>query len=388
VAYLAVAVLVVSLSSRPVVALGLALLLGSLTGSGHVLLLWSAYQAGRRAVTRSRLAMTVGAVVGGLAAQLAIAAIDPRELLADGVRRVLATYVVFVVLPLLAGRYVAQHEQLVAVLRERNRELRGQRHLLAEQERLRERLRIARDMHDSLGQRLSLVSVQAAALEVADLPPPQRTAVGQLAHATRGALAELHDLVGALRREPESGSPGVADIVMVVDEFRAAGVAVALTEHGERRAITGSGADAAYRVVQEGLTNAARHAPGQPVTVGVRWEPDTLVVTVTNPTGSDLASAGISEGGAAPAGPPGVAGRRVAGHGLTGLAERMELAGGYVEHHVGDGSFRLVAMVPTVIEQVAEVEEPARRGRTLLLGIATAVLMFVVLPAGLLLGVR
>jgi signal transduction histidine kinase len=344
--------------------------------------------------------MVVGAVVGGLAAQLAVAATDPREALADGVQRVLATYVVFVVLPLLAGRYMAQHEQLVAVLRERNRELRGQRHLVAEQERLRERLRIARDMHDSLGQRLSLVSVQAAALEVADLPPPQRRAVGQLAHATRGALAELHELVGALRREPEPGTPGVADIATVVDEFRAAGVAVALTEHGERRPITGSGADAAYRVVQEGLTNAARHAPGQPVTVGVRWEPDTLVVTVTNPTGPGTAPSGRSGGGLPDSGPAdsgpadsrravaGLAGRGVAGHGLTGLAERVELAGGYVEHRVGDGSFRLVAMVPTVIEQVAEVEEPAQRGRTLVLGIATAVLMFVVLPAGLLLGVR
>jgi DNA-binding NarL/FixJ family response regulator/signal transduction histidine kinase len=420
-AYLAVAVLVMALTGRPVVALGVALLLGSVTGSGHVLLLWAAYHAGRQARTRSRLAMVVGAASGGLAAQLAVAAlaVAPRGGLADGVQRVAAIYVVFVALPLLAGRYVAQHERLVAVLRERNRELRSQRHLVAEQERLRERLRIARDMHDSLGQRLSLVSVQAAALEVSDLPPAQRLAVGQLAQAARGAMTELHELVGALRREPEPGSLGVGDISTVVGEFRAAGVPVMLTEHGDRRPITGSGADAAYRVVQEGLTNASRHAAGQPVTVGVRWETDTLVVTVTNPIAGPGPAVPVSAGpvvaGPVAVGPlaaahvaaapvvaghgvagdsvaehgvagqsvagHGVADHSVAGHGLTGLAERVELVGGYLEHRSGDGSFRLVAMLPTLTEQLVELDEPARRGRTLVLGIATAVLMFVVLGA-------
>jgi signal transduction histidine kinase len=262
---------------------------------------------------------------------------------------------------------VAQHDRLVSVLRQRNRELEGRRELVAAQERLHERLRIARDMHDSLGQRLSLVSVQAAALEVSDLPGPQRVQVGQLAQAARGALAELHEVVGALRREPASGPAGLAEVGALVDEFVAAGVPVTRHEDGPAGSLAGSGGQAAYRVVQEGLTNAARHAAGAPVTVRLRWEPDALLVTVTNPA-------------------PGPA--RPAGHGLTGLAERIELAGGLLEHRHGDGGFRLVAMLPTLVPEPTELDDPTTRRRSLVLGVVTAVLMFVVLPAGLLLGVR
>jgi signal transduction histidine kinase len=370
-AAVAVFTLVPAGSRWPAAALALALLLASMSGSGHVVLLWAAYQAGRSARSRTGTAATVGASLGGLAAQLAVAAADPRVALSEDLRRVLGTYLVFVALPLLAGAYVAEHDRLVASLRERNRELRAQRHLVAEQERLRERLRIARDMHDSLGQRLSLVSVQAAALEVSDLPDAQRTAARQLAQATRTAMSELHELVGALRRDPSADPPGPDAIRSPIEEFRAAGVAVALHEAGTAGmagTLPASGADAAYRMVQEGLTNAARHAPGQPVTVRLDWEPDALLVAVTNPTDAREPVR--------------------AGHGLTGLAERVELAGGYLEHRLEPGGFRLFAMLPRLAPVAAEREEPPRRGRSVAIAVATAVLMFVVLPAGLLLGVR
>jgi signal transduction histidine kinase len=120
-------------------------------------------------------------------------------------------------------------------------------------------------------------------------------------------------------------------------------------------------------VVQEGLTNAARHAPGRPVTLRLRWEPDAFLVSVTNPSNT---------------------GFQDAGHGLTGLAERVELAGGYLEHRHDGDTFRLFAMLPTLDPTPAEPEEEPARGRMLVVGVATAVLMFVVLPAGLLLGVR
>lgn len=196
-AYALVVALVIALSRRvPLAAFAVALVLTPLTGTAYVLLLWAAYHAGRAAVSRSGTAMLVGTALGALAVQLVGLPAWP-----GAVSSLLGTYLVFVALPVLVGRYLAQQERLVSTLDRHNRQLRRERELVAEQEQLRERLRIARDMHDSLGHRLSLVSVQAAALEVSALPAPQREAVGHLARATRDAMDELYGLVGALRSE-------------------------------------------------------------------------------------------------------------------------------------------------------------------------------------------
>jgi signal transduction histidine kinase len=264
----------------------------------------------------------------------------------------------------------------LSALDQHNRQLRWKREVLAEQERLRERLRIARDMHDSLGHRLSLVSVQAAALEVSALPPREREAVGQLARAARGALNELYELVGALRGgdETQGRSPGVEAIGNVVEEFQAAGVPVTLRQHGEPHPITAAAGRAAYRVVEEGLTNAAKHAPGQPVTVNVEWEPDALLLAVVNPLPDCAAVAGGTDGG----------------HGLSGLGERVEPVGGFLDHRRSDDGFRLLAMLPVEAEEPAVDADPAIVGRIRMaaLGFAMAALIFVVLPVGMLLGVR
>jgi signal transduction histidine kinase len=326
--------------------------------------------------------MVAGAGLGCFAVQLLARPVDPHAL-----SNLVATYVVFVALPLLVGRYLAQHQRLVSALDRHNRQLRRERELLAERERLRERLLIARNMHDSLGHRLSLVSIQAAALEVSELPPRQRQAVRQLATAARGAMDELHELVGALRQQDETGgrSPGVAAISEVVEEFRAAGMPVTLLHRGEPQPLPTAVGQAAYRVVEEGLTNAAKHAPGQRVTVCAEWEPDALLLTVVNdlpdcPTAPCDAPAATGD---APAVRRGIG----VGHGLTGLSERVRLAGGFLDRKPSDGEFRLVAMLPAVVEEAAADDLPAvGRIRTVVLGFATAALMFVVLPAGMLLG--
>jgi signal transduction histidine kinase len=370
--YVLVASLVIVLRYRiPMAAFVVAIALASLTGGGYALLIWASYQAGREIVSRSGTVMVVGAALGGLAAQLASPGANQRM-----IPNLVTTYVVFVALPLLAGRYLAQHARLLSALDQHNRQLRWKREVLAEQERLRERLRIARDMHDSLGHRLSLVSVQAAALEVSALPPREREAVGQLARAARGALNELYELVGALRGgdETQGRSPGVEAIGNVVEEFQAAGVPVTLRQHGEPHPITAAAGRAAYRVVEEGLTNAAKHAPGQPVTVNVEWEPDALLLAVVNPLPDCAAVAGGTDGG----------------HGLSGLGERVEPVGGFLDHRRSDDGFRLLAMLPVEAEEPAVDADPATVGRIRMaaLGFATAALIFVVLPLGMLLGVR
>jgi signal transduction histidine kinase len=373
--YALAVVLVIALGSRAALAgLVAALVLASLTGGSYVLLLWAAYQAGRDIVSRSGAAIAAGAVLGSLGVQIAARQVDVRVM-----PTLVVTYVVFVGLPLFAGRYLAQHERLVSALNHRNQQLRWKREFLAEQERLRERLRIARDMHDSLGHRLSLVSIQAAALEVSALPPRQRAAIRQLAAAARSAMDELYELVGVLRNEDaRPGQPAAEAIAAVVAEFQAAGVQVTLRCRGEPRSLPATAAQAAYRVVEEGLTNAAKHAVDQPVTVNVQWEPGTLLLDVSNAVPAQ------------PAGPGRGTGART---GLHGLSERIGAAGGFLDHQLSGGQFRLVAMLPAA-EETGGVETgggqvpPVPHIRTAALGFTTAVLMFLVLPASMLLGVR
>jgi signal transduction histidine kinase len=351
-AYAAMVTAVIALGrAAPVTALAAALLLATPAGQGCVLLLWTAYQAGRALVPWPRLAAAPGVALACLGAQAALAPAGPRP--ATGL---VAGYLVFAALPLLAGRYLAQQERLVSAL--------GQR-------REQERRSLAGDLHDSLGHRLSLVSVQAAALEAAPLPPPQRAAAARIAAAARGALDDLHELAGSLR-DPAGRAgagvrePGIEALAGLVAEFRAAGMAAELRQRGPRQPLPAAAGQAAYRVAREGLTNAARHAPGQPVTVSLNWEPGTLLLTVSNQLPR----------GAQPGGP---------GLGLAGLGERVRLAGGLLDHAASAGRFRLFAMLPAAGPGPAPAGQPGRR---MVLGRAVAVLMFVVLPATLLLGVR
>ncbi|MGC7097738.1 sensor histidine kinase [Amycolatopsis lurida] len=321
-----------------------ATVLACLTGGGYALMLCASYRAGQQAGSR-RDYLAVGL---SAAAYLGVQLVGGPQM----VPKVL----VLVVLPMVVGRYFAQHRRLVEALDEHNRRLRAERDLLAERERLTERLRIARDMHDSLGHRLGLLSVQAAALEVGD--SPDREAVRRLAGIARQATAELHELVGTLRSpvEVEPREPRLAEVGGLVDEFRAAGVRVDLHSEGEARQVEPEVEQAAYRVVEEGLTNAAKHAPAAEVQVSLRWEDDALLVSIRN----GLPCAPESGGG----------------HGLTGLAERVALAGGLVHHDRSETEFRLTAMLPAPAPAAVEPRSLGRvRVAALVLAVASMVVM-------------
>lgn len=273
----------------------------------------------------------------------------------------LGGYLLLAVLPALWGRYRAQRRALTDALRERNEQLVREHAMIAHQARLRERHRIAQDMHDSLGHQLALISVHTGALEVdRTLTDRQREAVGVLRLAAVAAMRELREVVGVLHDESTAlppgpgpgpaavvgvgagaggvGSGGVDGIEALVESSRAAGTPVSLLRDGERRPLTASAGHAAYRVVQEALTNAHKHAPGAPITVALRYEPDALVVEVVNPAAPE--PVGVRAGGAAPAVVSG-------GQGLTGLRERARLVGGMV--HAGPtagAGFRLAAVLP------------------------------------------
>jgi signal transduction histidine kinase len=261
---------------------------------------------------------------------------------------------VVIVVPGLAGRYWSQRRTLTDILREYNAQLLRERAMIAGQARSRERQRIAQDMHDSLGHQLTLISVHTGALEVdRELTGRQREVVGVLREASVSAMHELREVVGLLRdgvrapshpgqsqaleamgeEDAKAPSRGVSGIEGLVEASRRAGTAVELRRSGDVRELAPTADHAAYRIAQEGVTNAHKHAPGAAITIELRYEPESLVVEVVNGPAAGTKDTGRSV----------VSG----GQGLTGLKERTRLIGGMVhEGPTADGGFRLAGLLP------------------------------------------
>ncbi|MGP3969378.1 sensor histidine kinase [Streptomyces sp. 6N223] len=248
------------------------------------------------------------------------------------------------------GAGMRVRRQLVARLREdAERERADHARRLADARRA-EREAIAREMHDVLAHRISLLSVHAGALAYRTGPAAGEAATplsnGEISESAQlirdtahQALQELRQVLTVLRGADGSDGaalPRIADIRALVAEAEEAGQRVVLTEEydaGAARTLRGPVQRTAYRVVQEGLTNARKHAPGAPVVVAVGGKPgDELTVLVRN----ELPA------GASPAAIPG------AGAGLAGLEERTVLDGGSLRHgaNAHDGTFELLARLP------------------------------------------
>ena len=251
------------------------------------------------------------------------------------------------------GLLARTRRELVLSLAERARRAEADQRLRAEQARRAERVGIAREMHDVLAHRLSLLAVHAGALEfnAGATPDEVAEAAGVIRSSAHLALEELRGVISVLRDAPPSDdgllSGDGADLVPLVEESRRAGMRVELYDHGLRLAdLPDATGRAAYRVVQEGLTNARKHAPGQAVTVLLAGTAGAeLRVEVRNPSpgGTTSGAAGVA-GGVASGADLGLTG---AGAGLAGLGERAALAGGRLEcGPVVGGGFRLVAWLP------------------------------------------
>ncbi|TDB89917.1 histidine kinase [Actinomadura sp. KC216] len=239
-----------------------------------------------------------------------------------------------------AGMLVRSRRQLIESLHERARSLEEEQRLRVEEARLLERERIAREMHDVLAHRISLLAVHAGALEFRpDTPAEQREAAGIIRQSAYEAMEDLREVIGVLRRdtpgaEPERPQPTLADVSGLVQESQRAGGRVTLEDNvPDPGRVPSRVGRHAYRIVQEGLTNARKHAPG-------------AAVRVTLDAGADLDIEVVNTVPPAPPGPPGLA-MPGAGAGLVGLAERVALLGGTLEHgRTGDGRFRLHARLP------------------------------------------
>lgn len=238
----------------------------------------------------------------------------------------------------------AQRNYLRTVV-ERARDLEAGQEILAANARDQERHRIAREMHDALAHRLSLLSVHAGALELRpDLSPEQtRTMAAIIRDTSHHALADLQEVIGLLRDGSGQSSSllaphrGLDDLTGLVAESRRTGAQVELVQ-GVTRCGTGprdrAAAATAYRIVQEGLTNARKHAPQSPVKVVVQpHEPSEIIVTV-----STFLDSSPQVGSPIPG----------AGTGLRGLAERASLLGGTFSSATVGNQFIITGRLPWI----------------------------------------
>ncbi len=198
-----------------------------------------------------------------------------------------------------------------------------------------ERLRIAQELHDVLGHHVSLINVQAGvALFLLDDDPEQaRSALAEIKRSSRELLRDMRSTLGVLRgvdaQAPHQPTPGLDRLDALLDDVRAAGLDVALTTAGDPRPLP-TGVDlAAYRIVQESLTNTRRHAGASTATVLIGYRDRELELR-------------IDDDGA---GPPAV--ERPGGNGLLGMTERAHALGGALETGAGPGGgFRVRARLP------------------------------------------
>ncbi|MBF9133622.1 two-component sensor histidine kinase [Plantactinospora sp. S1510] len=280
-----------------------------------------------------------------------------------------STLLVGGVFPWLVGRYHRQHRALVLAGWEQAGLLEREQQGVAERVRMRERARIAQDMHDSLGHDLSLIALRAGALEVApELDERHRRAAGELRVSVALATDRLRQVIGVLRDDAESAPirPAGESVADLVERVRAAGMSVRLLTDrnpvpppalpgrypvsvGQEPASVPEEVDgvvppmvgrAIVRVVQEALTNATRHAPGAAVTVSLTHSRDRTSVRVLNDP--------------PPAGP--LPGPRTTGSGLVGLRERVRLAGGSLRAGPKGQGFEVLAELPHTTETAYGVE--------------------------------
>jgi signal transduction histidine kinase len=235
------------------------------------------------------------------------------------------------------GTYLATRDRLLAALRAQHEHAEAERLLRDEQARAAERTRIAREMHDVMAHKVSLIALYAGALELHATGDARLREGAELIRVTaREALRELRDVLGVLREGPP-GDP-FADLAALVRASTSAGQAVEL--HDTAGPLPPATARVVYRTVQEGLTNARKYAPDALTTVSVGRSGDgPVTVTVHNAAGTGT-----------PVDLPG------SSTGLVGLAERIRLVGGSLRSGPAGDGWELHAVVPWLDQRV---EEPA-----------------------------
>ncbi|MEU0279372.1 sensor histidine kinase [Streptomyces sp. NPDC088551] len=265
---------------------------------------------------------------------------------------------VLIGLALALGMWLGSRRRLLEALTDQVEQLRVERELRAEQARLAERSRIAREMHDVLAHRLSLLMLHAGVLQLRGegMPPATVERIALLRSTAGQALDDLREVLGAMRSDdgPRGtggtagavgtagadgtvavAAPALQDLAELLAEARAAGQLIESTVSGDAGSTSTTHRLAVHRLVREALTNARKHACAAPVAVRVHYGPPATTVEVVNGPAGEALPASEDPGARAPG-----------GYGLIGLAERVAALGGHLHAGATGGGWRLAARLP------------------------------------------
>ena len=302
---------------------------GTAAGSGVFSALVILYSLA--AYTASRRTVVVIAVLGYFAPLIVVSPITSSDpFLAQAVFGV-----AFVAVPILLGLYMGARKQLLATLQERTARLEREQDLLAERARGEERTRIAREMHDVVANRISVMVVHSGALKATVARDPVRAAetAGVIGDMGRQALEELRQVIGVLRRGEEALPQEAVNLVHVrelVEQSGAAGLRVDLSVRGDEHPMPAAVGRTVYRLVQEALTNVHKHAGAADTRVHLGLLPGSVEVEVANDPPSARADHRLPSGG----------------NGLVGLRERVTALGGTFEAGPRGGGYAVRARIP------------------------------------------
>ena len=309
-----------------VILVGLGYRIDLLLGPAVALYLLAASRDGDHPWTRRTAAVALGLfIVYLIVAGLARGAVPDSEILHTGLTWGVAWF---------AGERTRLRREQLAELHARaaraDREAERER-LLAVAE---ERARIARDLHDSAGHAINVIAVRAGAARLRHRADPDRSlaALEAIEEVARQTAAEIDQIVGTLREAGPSAEAvalpaGLASLDALIARHREAGLKVGLTVSGQRRPLGPAVDQAAYRILQEALTNAARHGD-RSARIELAFGDVSIEVSVANPVA------------------PGSSSLTSEGHGMVGMRERATLLGGTLESGQADGRFRIRARLP------------------------------------------
>lgn len=264
--------------------------------------------------------------------------------------------VAFLIGAIAAGVVIRNRERIFVDTERRAAAAEADRLAEAERAVVRERSRIAREMHDVVAHGMSIVAVQAAAgREIVHVNPDKAAEVfARIEAVGRESLAELRRMLGVLRDSADHDAslepqPGITDIAAAVASSSATGVAAELVIEGHQRPVAPGIELAAFRIVQEALTNVRKHAGrSASATVRIAYEPDVLVVEITDDgRGAATALSGIGSG-----------------HGLIGMRERVEIYGGELTSGPRPGGGYAVRAVLPIVDTDTRADSPAVEQRT------------------------
>ena len=265
----------------------------------------------------ARVAWTAAAVAGAVQFTVALASYPHAE--PD------LLYLNWAVVATAVGLLIRERRMRIAAAEQRAEAAEHSRQAEADRQVTAERIRIAHELHDVLAHHIAVVNAQAGVAQYLLRTDPHAadTALAGIAANSRAALDELRATLGLLRAEdgaapgdPRAPVPTIEHLGPLLDSFTDAGMRLAVSVHGERGLLSGPADLAFYRIVQEALTNATKHAPGSDVSLSIDWSAASVHLTISN-TEPAAAPQGLMNDGT--------------GHGLIGMRERAAMYGGTVQ---------------------------------------------------------